>query len=43
VAGGLRAALEADRALKTTTISEERGILTDLVLRMAEKAERARA
>lgn len=32
---GLRAALEADVALKETTISDERGILTDMVLRMA--------
>jgi DNA polymerase-3 subunit delta len=35
VRAGLRAALEADRALKGTTISDERGILTDMVLRMA--------
>jgi DNA polymerase-3 subunit delta len=32
---GLRAALDADIALKGTTISDERGILTDMVLRMA--------
>ena len=32
---GLRAARDADRALKQTTISDERGILTDLVLRLA--------
>jgi len=31
----LRMALAADRALKGTTISDERGILTDLVLRLA--------
>lgn len=31
----LRATLAADRALKGTTISDERGILTDLVLRLA--------
>ncbi len=30
----LRAARDADRALKNTTISDERGILTDLVLRL---------
>jgi hypothetical protein len=35
VRAGLRAALDADRALKGTTISNERGILTDMVLRMA--------
>jgi hypothetical protein len=35
VADGLRAVLAADRALKGTTISDERGILTDMVLRMA--------
>jgi len=31
---GLRAARDADQALKNTTISDERGILTDLVLRL---------
>ncbi len=31
----LRATLAADRALKGTTISDERGILTDLILRLA--------
>jgi DNA polymerase-3 subunit delta len=30
----LKAALEADQALKNTTISDERGVLTDLVLRL---------
>lgn len=35
VAEALRAILAADRALKGTTISDERGILTDMVLRMA--------
>ena len=35
VAEGLRSVLAADRALKGTTISDERGILTDMVLRMA--------
>lgn len=41
VRAGLRLVLTADRALKSTTISDERGILTDLVLRLA--AERAEA
>jgi len=31
---GLRAARDADQALKSTTVSDERGILTDLVLRL---------
>jgi DNA polymerase III subunit delta len=35
VAAALRSVLEADRALKGTTISDERGILTDAVLRLA--------
>jgi DNA polymerase-3 subunit delta len=35
VADALRSILAADRALKETTISDERGILTDMVLRMA--------
>ena len=35
VTAGLRAALAADQALKGTTISDELGILTDMVLRMA--------
>lgn len=35
VRAGLRAALEADQALKGTTVSDERGILTDMVFRMA--------
>jgi DNA polymerase III subunit delta len=39
---GLRAARDADQALKNTTISDERGILTDLVLRLCvERAEAA--
>lgn len=33
----LRAALETDQALKTTTVSDERGLLTELVLRMGVK------
>lgn len=38
----LRAARDADLALKSTTISDERGILTDLVLRLCvERAEAA--
>jgi DNA polymerase III subunit delta len=35
VADALRSILAADRSLKDTTISDERGILTDMVLRMA--------
>lgn len=34
VRDALRAARQADQALKSTTISDERGILTDLVLRL---------
>ncbi|MGH7535356.1 MAG: DNA polymerase III subunit delta, partial [Gemmatimonadales bacterium] len=34
VAAALRAARDADRALKETMVSDERGILTDLILRM---------
>jgi DNA polymerase-3 subunit delta len=34
VRNALRAARDADQALKNTTISDERGILTDLVLRL---------
>jgi DNA polymerase III subunit delta len=41
VTGALRAVLAADTALKGTTISDERGILTDLVLRMATSAKAA--
>lgn len=33
---GLAAALDADQALKSTTLSNEGGILTDLVMRLAE-------
>ena len=33
----LRAALETDQALKTTTVSDERGLLTEMVLRMGVK------
>lgn len=41
VRAGLRAALEADVALKGTTISDERAILTDMVLRMAPVKQEA--
>ena len=41
VSGALRAVLAADCALKGTTISDERGILTDLVLRIATSARAA--
>jgi hypothetical protein len=34
IRSALRAAGEADLALKSTTISDERGLLTDLVLRL---------
>jgi DNA polymerase III delta subunit len=37
----LRAALEADQALKSTTISDERGVLTDLVLRIGVRSAEA--
>jgi DNA polymerase-3 subunit delta len=35
----LRAALETDQALKTTTVSDERGLLTELVLRLGVKKD----
>jgi DNA polymerase III subunit delta len=41
VADALRSILAADRALKGTTISDERGILTDMVLRMATSRQAA--
>ena len=41
MADALRSILEADRALKGTTISDERGILTDVVLRMATSGQAA--
>ncbi|HKT60034.1 MAG TPA: DNA polymerase III subunit delta [Gemmatimonadales bacterium] len=41
VRGGLRAARDADQALKNTTVSDERGILTDLVLRLAVERREA--
>ena len=36
IRAALRAARDADEALKTTTISDERGVVTELVLRMAK-------
>ncbi|HET6836789.1 MAG TPA: DNA polymerase III subunit delta [Gemmatimonadales bacterium] len=41
IRSALRAALEADQALKSTTISDERGVLTDLVLRIGVRAAEA--
>jgi len=41
VAKGLQSILTADRALKDTTVSDERGIVTDLVLRMATSRQAA--
>ena len=37
----LKAALEADQALKSTTISDERGVLTDMVLRIGVRSAEA--
>jgi DNA polymerase III delta subunit len=37
----LKATLEADQALKNTTVSDERGVLTDLVLRLGVRASEA--
>jgi DNA polymerase-3 subunit delta len=37
----LQAALEADQALKSTTISDERGVLTDLILRIGVRSAEA--
>jgi DNA polymerase III subunit delta len=34
----LKAALDADQALKNTSVSDERGVLTDLVLRLTTKS-----
>ena len=39
--GALKAALEADQALKSTTISDENGVLTDLVLRIGVRSAEA--
>ena len=41
VRSGLRASRDADQALKNTTVSDERGILTDLVLRLAVEQREA--
>lgn len=41
IAAALRDALAADTALKNTTVSDERGILTDLVLRVAARKRAA--
>jgi DNA polymerase III subunit delta len=41
VVAALRAILAADRALKDTTVSDERGILTDVVLQMVTSARAA--
>ncbi|HEX6433333.1 MAG TPA: DNA polymerase III subunit delta [Gemmatimonadales bacterium] len=41
IGSALRAALEADQALKSTTISDERGVLTDLVLRIGVRPAEA--
>jgi DNA polymerase III delta subunit len=41
VRDGLRAARDADQALKNTTVSDERAILTDLVLRLTTDRRRA--
>jgi DNA polymerase III subunit delta len=37
----LRAARETDEALKSTTVSDERGLLTDLVLRLSKQSKEA--
>jgi DNA polymerase-3 subunit delta len=41
VRSALKAVLEADQALKSTTISDERGVLVDLVLRLCVKSAEA--
>ena len=41
VCNALRAARDADQALKDTTISDDRGILTDLVMRLALELKEA--
>jgi hypothetical protein len=41
VRSGLAAARDADQALKNTTVSDELGILTDLVLRLAMERREA--
>lgn len=37
----LKASIEADQALKSTTISDERGVLTDLILRIGVRSAEA--
>jgi hypothetical protein len=41
IRAALNVALEADQALKSTTISGERGVLTDLVLRIGVRSAEA--
>jgi DNA polymerase III subunit delta len=41
VRSALKAALDADQALKSTTISDERGVLTDLVFRIGTRSAEA--
>ena len=41
IAGALRAALATDRALKNTALSDERGLVADLVMRLALTRSRA--
>jgi DNA polymerase-3 subunit delta len=41
IRSALKAALDADQALKSTTISDERGVLTDLVLRIGARSAEA--
>jgi DNA polymerase-3 subunit delta len=41
IRSGLRAVRDADQALKSTTVSDERGILTDLMLRLAVERQEA--
>jgi DNA polymerase III subunit delta len=41
IRAALRAALETDLALKSTTVSDERGLLADLVLRLGVRASEA--
>ena len=40
IRAALRAARDTDQALKNTTISDERGVLTDLVLRIGIRLRR---
>ncbi|HEU4698903.1 MAG TPA: DNA polymerase III subunit delta [Gemmatimonadales bacterium] len=39
--GALQATLETDQALKSTTISDDRGLLTDLTMRLTVRKEKA--